>query len=73
MPTNATELTDKRPLRIQQIPLVVAIMNELSDQGLTSFKPEDYKTIMTAIIDSADTIKHTIDTLQLERDDAPCN
>ena len=48
-------------------------MKELSDQGVTSFKPENYKTIMTVIIDSADTIKHTIDTLQLERDDEQCN
>lgn len=73
MPTNATESTNTRPLRIQQISLVVAIMNELAAQGLTSFKPEDYKTIMTAIIDSADAIKHTIDTLKLERDEPPCN
>lgn len=66
--TESQQNTDEiRPLRLQQIPLVVAIMNELVKQGMETITAKDYSAVMATIVNAADDIKRNIDGLHISR------
>ena len=54
-------------VKIRQVEMVVAIMRELSQQGITELTIDTYSPLMNICVDAANEIKEKVDALNIKR------
>ena len=54
-------------VKIRQVEMVVAIMRELSQQGITELTIDTYSPLMDVCVDAANEIKEKVDALNIKR------
>ncbi len=54
-------------VKIRQVEMVVAIMRELGNQGITDLTIDTYSPLMNICVDAANDIKEKIDLLNIKR------
>ena len=54
-------------VKIRQVEMVVAIMRELGNQGITELTIDTYSPLMDICVDAANEIKEKVDALNIKR------